>query len=231
MEVTARGAPGGRPGEPKLAPEHVEAGVDGIAQGRHDQRLGYAVSFGTPAPAGLGRAERFPEPMQAVADLQNRVPCGFWKDRVTGLALRILAKRRRDARVTSAAAGPARARRALAACSGDSQGGRRLWDSPYLFSVINPVRGLGWRTAVGRSCTVVSHPAGDRLTTATHFPGLRLLSCGHRPAHPASRRTPPRWQARHQTAVAADPSAQASAERLAPGQHVQPRERRSAPRD
>src|SRR6266851_548778 len=160
MEVTARGTPSGRPGEPNLAPEHIEAGIDGIAKGGHDQRLGYAVSFRTPAPAGIGRAERFPEPVQAVADLQNRVPCGFWKDRVTGLALRIPAKRRRDARVTSAAAGSARARRALPACSGDSQGGRRHCDSPYPLSFVNPVRGLRWRTAVGRSCTVVSHPAG-----------------------------------------------------------------------
>jgi hypothetical protein len=45
--------------------------------------------------------------VQAVTDLQNRVPCGLRKDRVTRLALRIPAKSRRDPRVTSAAAGPA----------------------------------------------------------------------------------------------------------------------------
>src|SRR5262249_59766985 len=115
MEVTAGRTPGGRRGEPDLAAEHVQAGIDGIAKRGGDQRLGRAASSKIAAPGGLGRAERFSGPVQAVADLQNRVAYPFRENGVTGLALLISGKRRRDSREIRAANRPARARPELAA--------------------------------------------------------------------------------------------------------------------
>ena len=115
MEVTAGHAPKTRRGEPNLTPEQVEVRIDGVAKGGRDQRVEHAVISRIPAPGGLGRAERFSQPVQAVADLQNRVACRFGKDLVTGMPLAVPGKRRRDARTINAADGPASAGRALAA--------------------------------------------------------------------------------------------------------------------
>src|SRR5271167_257226 len=70
---------------------------DCIAKGRGDQRLGRIVGSEIPV-AGLDRAKRSLESLHAVADLENRVACRLRKDRETGLAFLIAAKRRRDAR-------------------------------------------------------------------------------------------------------------------------------------
>ncbi len=217
MEVTARGAPAGRPGEPNLAPEHVEAGL--TASRRADTTSDSdmpSASGPPPRPGSAGRsASRSPRMRSPISSTACRAGSG-----------RIAKPDRRYARVISAAAGSARSQ---AACGGDGQGGRRHCDSPYRFSVISPVRRSGWRAAVGRSCTVVWDPAGDRLSNSYSFPGLRLLSCGHQPARPASTRTPPRWQARHQRSRGSRPNDPSASGTAGPGQHVQPRERRSAP--
>src|SRR5262249_32576920 len=72
MEVTAGRTPGGRRGEPDLAADHVQAGINGIAKRGGDQRLGRAASSKIAAPGGLGRAGRPSEPVQAGPDLPNR---------------------------------------------------------------------------------------------------------------------------------------------------------------
>ncbi len=57
MEVAARDAPSGRCREPDLALERAKVGIDCIAKGRGDQRLGRIVGSEIPV-AGLDRAKR-----------------------------------------------------------------------------------------------------------------------------------------------------------------------------
>ena len=125
---------------------------------------------GPPPRPGSAGAERFSEPAQAVADLQHRVPRGVWKDRVTGLALRVPAKGRRYARVIGAAPGPARARRSLAACRYD-QGGRRHCDSRIVSqSSARFADRAGGPPPAALAPLYVTRP-GDRLSNSYSFRG------------------------------------------------------------